>query len=245
MLARRFPGPVLTGERRVEARAATACARFGVDTLVLDDGFQHRALARDADLVLARRRSGGAPAPAGRVAARAARRAARARAPCSWSATATPAWPPLPPALPRFRGRLRRGRAGPRRHGTPGGEEPLDALAGAAGRRGRRRGAPRALRRDARALRRPRRRPPVLSRPPRLRRRRRRGARRRPGAARPDHHREGPGEAGRPRRRSMGCARCASALEVDGGDRLVDLLEAGERPSSGIPSRRAAIDGTH
>jgi len=51
MLARRFAGPVVTGERRVEA-ATEACARFGLDTLVLDDGFQHRALARDADLVL-------------------------------------------------------------------------------------------------------------------------------------------------------------------------------------------------
>jgi tetraacyldisaccharide 4'-kinase len=53
MLARRFAGPVVSGERRAEA-AAVACARFGVDTIVLDDGFQHRALARDADLVLTR-----------------------------------------------------------------------------------------------------------------------------------------------------------------------------------------------
>ena len=51
MLARRFAGPVVTGERRADA-AAEACARFAVDTVVLDDGFQHRALARDADLVL-------------------------------------------------------------------------------------------------------------------------------------------------------------------------------------------------
>ena len=51
MLARRFRGPVVTGERRADA-AALACARFAVDTIVLDDGFQHRALARDADLVL-------------------------------------------------------------------------------------------------------------------------------------------------------------------------------------------------
>src|SRR5262249_59683016 len=50
-LAHRFAGPVVTGERRVEA-ARLACTRFGVDTIVLDDGFQHRALARDADLVL-------------------------------------------------------------------------------------------------------------------------------------------------------------------------------------------------
>jgi len=51
LLARRFAGPVVTGERRADA-AALACARFGLDTIVLDDGFQHRALARDADLVL-------------------------------------------------------------------------------------------------------------------------------------------------------------------------------------------------
>jgi tetraacyldisaccharide 4'-kinase len=51
MLARVFRGPVVTGERRADA-AALACARFALDTIVLDDGFQHRALARDADLVL-------------------------------------------------------------------------------------------------------------------------------------------------------------------------------------------------
>ena len=51
LLARRFAGPVVTGERRVDA-ARAACARFALDTVVLDDGFQHRALARDADLVL-------------------------------------------------------------------------------------------------------------------------------------------------------------------------------------------------
>ena len=68
MLARRFAGPVLTGERRVEA-ARAACARFAVDTIVLDDGFQHRALARDADLVLLVGRRGGAAVAAGRVAA--------------------------------------------------------------------------------------------------------------------------------------------------------------------------------
>jgi tetraacyldisaccharide 4'-kinase len=51
LLARRFAGVVISGERRVQA-AAHACAEFGVDTIVLDDGFQHRALARDADLVL-------------------------------------------------------------------------------------------------------------------------------------------------------------------------------------------------
>ncbi len=51
MLARRFAGPIVTGERRADA-ARVAIERFGVDTIVLDDGVQHRALARDADLVL-------------------------------------------------------------------------------------------------------------------------------------------------------------------------------------------------
>jgi tetraacyldisaccharide 4'-kinase len=51
LLAVRSGLPVVTGERRVEA-ARAAIARFGCDTIVLDDGFQHRALARDADLVV-------------------------------------------------------------------------------------------------------------------------------------------------------------------------------------------------
>jgi len=51
MLARRFAGPVVAAERRADA-AAHACRAFGCDAIVLDDGFQHRALHRDADLVL-------------------------------------------------------------------------------------------------------------------------------------------------------------------------------------------------
>jgi len=51
MLARRFPGPVIVAERR-GAAAAHACAALGSDAIVLDDGFQHRALHRDVDLVL-------------------------------------------------------------------------------------------------------------------------------------------------------------------------------------------------
>ena len=52
MLARRFRGPGAHRRATRRRRARAACARFGVDTIVLDDGFQHRALARDADLVL-------------------------------------------------------------------------------------------------------------------------------------------------------------------------------------------------
>lgn len=51
LVASRLAVAVVTGERRVLA-ARTACTEFACDTIVLDDGFQHRALARDADLVL-------------------------------------------------------------------------------------------------------------------------------------------------------------------------------------------------
>jgi tetraacyldisaccharide 4'-kinase len=52
LLARRLPGvAVLCGPRRAElARIATE--RLGADALVLDDGFQHRALGRDLDVVV-------------------------------------------------------------------------------------------------------------------------------------------------------------------------------------------------
>ncbi len=52
LLARRLPGAVvLCGPRRVEL-AERAVAEHGADVLLLDDGFQHRALARDLDLVV-------------------------------------------------------------------------------------------------------------------------------------------------------------------------------------------------
>ena len=53
MLARRFDGPVVVGRRRAEA-GAIACREFGVEVVVLDDGFQHLALRRDFDLVCVR-----------------------------------------------------------------------------------------------------------------------------------------------------------------------------------------------
>ena len=101
MLARRFPGPVITGERRAVA-AAIACTRFGLDTVVLDDGFQHRALARDADLVLVSDATAEAwPLPAGPLREpRAALRRARALLLIDgWHAPAAP--------VPVFRGQLR------------------------------------------------------------------------------------------------------------------------------------------
>jgi tetraacyldisaccharide 4'-kinase len=100
LLARRFAGPVVTGERRAEA-AAFACARFGVDAIVLDDGFQHRALARDADLVLATEdAAAGWPLPAGPL-REPAGGLARARA-----LLAVDGAPPPERGVPVFRGDL-------------------------------------------------------------------------------------------------------------------------------------------
>jgi tetraacyldisaccharide 4'-kinase len=56
MLAKLFPGPVVTAARRSEGAAAAAA--LGCDVIVLDDAFQHRALARDFDLVLVDSRRG-------------------------------------------------------------------------------------------------------------------------------------------------------------------------------------------
>ncbi|MGA7473316.1 MAG: tetraacyldisaccharide 4'-kinase [Candidatus Sulfotelmatobacter sp.] len=51
LIARRLQVPVVVGEDRYEA-GCFAEARFGVRMHVLDDGFQHRSLARDYDIVL-------------------------------------------------------------------------------------------------------------------------------------------------------------------------------------------------
>jgi tetraacyldisaccharide 4'-kinase len=51
LIARRLNVPVLVGEDRYEAGRA-AESRFGTQMHLLDDGFQHRALARDFDIVL-------------------------------------------------------------------------------------------------------------------------------------------------------------------------------------------------
>jgi tetraacyldisaccharide 4'-kinase len=57
LLARRLPGvPVIVGANRYEA-ARLAVARFGVTAVVLDDGFQHRSLAKDAEIVMVRARN--------------------------------------------------------------------------------------------------------------------------------------------------------------------------------------------
>jgi tetraacyldisaccharide 4'-kinase len=51
LIARKLQAPVIVGEDRYEA-GRFAESRFGVQLHVLDDGFQHRALARDFDIVL-------------------------------------------------------------------------------------------------------------------------------------------------------------------------------------------------
>ena len=106
MLARRFAGPIVTGERRVDA-ARVAIDRFGVDTIVLDDGVQHRALARDADLILLPN----TPVPHRLIPAGPWREplAAIARARAVLVVGRDGAWPaPLahPAGVPVFRGRL-------------------------------------------------------------------------------------------------------------------------------------------
>jgi tetraacyldisaccharide 4'-kinase len=54
LLARRLPGvPVIVGSNRFEA-GTLARARFGITALVLDDGFQHRTLVKDLEIVMAR-----------------------------------------------------------------------------------------------------------------------------------------------------------------------------------------------
>jgi tetraacyldisaccharide 4'-kinase len=51
LMARRLGVPVIVGERRYEA-GVFAEQKFGPQFHLLDDGFQHRALARDFDIVL-------------------------------------------------------------------------------------------------------------------------------------------------------------------------------------------------
>lgn len=51
LMARRLPVPVIVGEDRFAA-GRFAESKFGVQLHLLDDGFQHRALARDFDIVL-------------------------------------------------------------------------------------------------------------------------------------------------------------------------------------------------
>lgn len=57
LLARRLPRvPVVVGANRYDA-ARLAVERFGATAIVLDDGFQHRTLAKDVEIVMARARN--------------------------------------------------------------------------------------------------------------------------------------------------------------------------------------------
>lgn len=57
LLAERLPGiPVVVGENRYEA-ARAAVARCGATVIVLDDGFQHRTLAKDLEIVVVQGRA--------------------------------------------------------------------------------------------------------------------------------------------------------------------------------------------
>ena len=57
MLARTFSGIVITGKNRLKA-AQLAGQAFASDVVILDDGFQHRKLKRDVDLLLIAGRHG-------------------------------------------------------------------------------------------------------------------------------------------------------------------------------------------
>src|SRR5439155_1304577 len=83
------------------ALVPAALADGALDALVLDDGFQHRALARDADLVLVSEETARAwPLPAGPL-REPARGLARARALLTLEGARD-----APPGIPLFRGRL-------------------------------------------------------------------------------------------------------------------------------------------
>ena len=67
LMARKLQIPVIVGEDRYAA-GAFAEARFGPQLHLLDDGFQHRALARDFDIVLVTPQDAkDRPLPAGRL----------------------------------------------------------------------------------------------------------------------------------------------------------------------------------
>jgi tetraacyldisaccharide 4'-kinase len=57
LLARRLPGVVVVVGTNRYAAAHLAVERFGVTAIVLDDGFQHRTLAKDVEIVMVRTRN--------------------------------------------------------------------------------------------------------------------------------------------------------------------------------------------
>ncbi len=135
LLGRRLPGVVVVVARRRVEGARLAVERFGCDTVLLDDGFQHLGLERDLDIVLFR---GADPLGNGRVFPAGPLREpldALRRADCL-VLTGADAWPGglahrlgrLFPSTPRYLAGLR-----PRalvRPGGEGGEEPPASLCG-------------------------------------------------------------------------------------------------------------------
>ena len=88
LLAERLPGvPVVVGENRYEA-GRVAVGRCGATAIVLDDGFQHRTLAKDLEIVVSRAARRGATGGSSR-AARCASRSRGSAAPTWW-------WSPIP-----------------------------------------------------------------------------------------------------------------------------------------------------
>jgi tetraacyldisaccharide 4'-kinase len=100
MLAKCFGGPVITAPRRRDA--AAEAVRLGCTVAVLDDGFQHRALGRDFDIVLYDGRRGPL-LPAGPL--REGPRALRRADALVLTGAAAAAAPPreLPDGVPTFR----------------------------------------------------------------------------------------------------------------------------------------------
>ena len=132
MMRRRGIGVVSSPDRLAAARAAAAA---GATLLILDDGFQHRRLKRDLDIVCvdARHPNGGGPIPVGR---RREPWSALSRADVLWIHNAPErddqrpgaAGDPIPsgtPPLPRVRSRIR-----PRAWLRGGTRHPLSAVTG-------------------------------------------------------------------------------------------------------------------
>ena len=139
LLGRRLPGvAVLCGPNRV-ALARRAVAELRADALVLDDGFQHRALSRDLDVVVI---DAANPSGNGRLLPRGPNRepwSALCRADLAWLSRADQA---RPEALGALRARVREATGRPPVESTHAVEDVLDgALAssfGAAALQGRR-----------------------------------------------------------------------------------------------------------
>ncbi len=85
LMARRLQVPVVVGEDRYQA-GLLAEERFGARLHILDDGFQHRALARDFDIVLVTPEDAQRSPASSRPPARAASVLCAAPMPWCWSA---------------------------------------------------------------------------------------------------------------------------------------------------------------